>query len=69
MSDVLDQGAKKRAQESADLQERQLAEQTKKEKLKSAEAKSDTERRKVAAKSGRSLLVKTGETGLSKTLG
>lgn len=71
MGDILDQGAKKRAQESADLQERQLAAQTKKEQLKSAESKSEVARRKAIAKGGgaRSSLLVTSETGLSKTLG
>jgi len=71
MTDVLDQGAKKRAQESAELQEKQLGEQTRKEKLAAAESESEVARRKLTAKGGgiRSSLLATSETGLSKTLG
>ena len=71
MGDVLDQGAKKRAQDSAALQQKQLAAQKTIEDRKAAESEDETARRKAVSKKGgiRSSLLTTSETGLSKTLG
>ncbi|PCH98495.1 MAG: hypothetical protein COB84_01910 [Rhodobacteraceae bacterium] len=71
MGDILDQGAKDRARKSADLQQRQLEAQKKKEDLAAAESEDETARRKATAKGtgARSSLLVTSPTGLSKTLG
>ena len=74
MSDVLDPGAKQREGRRADLQQKQLAEQQRKEKLKTLESEDEIARRKSTAAGGglsRSLLAtsQTGTAPLSKTLG
>lgn len=78
MGDALDMGAKKRAQQQAKLQDRQLKEQQQKEQLAAAEAEDETARRRAVASKGGfrgSLLTGAGSVGASggnapsKTLG
>lgn len=69
MSSILQPGAKQ-AKRAAAASELQIAEQSRKEKLRLAEAESDVAKRKARPGSrGRSSLIATSQTGVTGNLG